>query len=95
MAQALLPKGKPQGLYGVLVIGVCGSCAGVFLVDLAAKSANVEEFTGMNPIGPVGLFASVVVSFVIILFYRFALLIASYCKKKPAGKTTQTETAKI
>jgi uncharacterized membrane protein YeaQ/YmgE (transglycosylase-associated protein family) len=87
-ARALLPKGKPDGLYGALVIGVCGSCAGIYLVDMITKHVNIDEFSDINPIGPVGLVASVIVSFVIILFYRFVLLIKSLCTKRPINSSS-------
>ncbi|MDR2642907.1 MAG: GlsB/YeaQ/YmgE family stress response membrane protein [Planctomycetaceae bacterium] len=87
MANALLPKGKPEGLYGVLVVGICGSCAGVFLLDYAAKYANIYEFSEINPISSVGLFVSIIASIVILLCYRFVLLIAYYFKKKPVNNT--------
>jgi uncharacterized membrane protein YeaQ/YmgE (transglycosylase-associated protein family) len=89
MAQTLLPKGKPDGLYGTLVVGMVGSCAGVYLVDLITKNVNIDEFSNINPIGPVGLVASVIISFVIILFYRLALLIKSFCTKRPTNSSNQ------
>jgi uncharacterized membrane protein YeaQ/YmgE (transglycosylase-associated protein family) len=95
-AQALLPKGKPDGLYGLLIIGVCGSCVGVFLVDIISKYANIDEFTGLNPIGPVGFVVSVIISLVLLVFYRLTLLIKSYCTKQNTPQTQpQTQETQI
>ncbi|MDR2170901.1 MAG: hypothetical protein LBP59_12230 [Planctomycetaceae bacterium] len=82
MAQALLPSGKPAGLYGILVIGICGSCAGVFLVDTVTGYIKIDEFSGINPIGPVGLVVSVLTSLIILICYRLVLSIINYCTKK-------------
>jgi uncharacterized membrane protein YeaQ/YmgE (transglycosylase-associated protein family) len=84
LAQALLPKGKPEGLYGVLVIGACGSCVGCFGVDwlanFAAGTEELKEFAEINPIGPVGLFVSVISALCVLIFYRVVLFV--FGKKK-------------
>jgi uncharacterized membrane protein YeaQ/YmgE (transglycosylase-associated protein family) len=66
-AQVILPSGEPKGTFGILVIGVTGSCLGPFLASLIWKQ---EHF---NPIGPVGFFISVLVTLGILILYRFAI----------------------
>jgi uncharacterized membrane protein YeaQ/YmgE (transglycosylase-associated protein family) len=82
LAQALLPKGKPEGYYGILVVGICGSCVGVFLVDVLGKMSGVDEFANVNPISPLGLFAAVIASILILLIYRLSLYIVNYFRRK-------------
>lgn len=64
VAQAILPEGEPKNAFGVLLIGIVGSCFGPLLVSLAW---NPEEF---NPIGPTGFVTSVLVSLTLFLVYR-------------------------
>lgn len=64
VAQAILPEGEPKNAFGVLVIGITGSCLGPLLISLAW---NPEEF---NPIGPLGFAVSVLISLAIFLVYR-------------------------
>lgn len=64
VAQAILPEGEPKSAFGVLVIGITGSCLGPLLISLVW---NPEKF---NPIGPLGFAASVPVSLAFFLIYR-------------------------
>ena len=67
VARTILPEGEPKGLFGVLVIGVSGSCAGPLIVSQLWKPAV------FNPISPLGFFASILVSLALLLIYRSAL----------------------
>ncbi|MDR2345196.1 MAG: GlsB/YeaQ/YmgE family stress response membrane protein [Planctomycetaceae bacterium] len=87
MAQALLPKGKPNGLYGILVIGICGSCIGIFIIDTTSKYIKIDEFSNINPISPLGLFAAIIVSLMILLIYRLTLIIVSLCTKESTNNS--------
>lgn len=64
IAQAFLPGGGPKNLYGVLVVGVMGSCAGPLVFSLAFQP---ERF---NPISPMGLFVSVLTALIFLLAFR-------------------------
>jgi uncharacterized membrane protein YeaQ/YmgE (transglycosylase-associated protein family) len=64
LARALLPGREPAGLTGTLILGVMGGFLGPAAVALIAGH---REF---NPIGPVGLLASVGGAIVLLLAYR-------------------------
>ncbi len=53
VANIFLPEGEPKGPFGILVVGVAGSCFGPLTVSLLLKP---EHF---NPISPVGFAAAV------------------------------------
>lgn len=66
IAQSVLPAGEPRGVFGVLVIGVAGSCIGPMIVSQLWKSGS------FNPISPLGLAVSVLTSLILFIIYRFA-----------------------
>ena len=67
IARSLLPGEEPKGTFGTIVLGVGGSSVGLFLFSLLWRS---ERF---NPIGPMGLFVSVLAAMGILLAFRFLL----------------------
>ncbi len=65
VASIFLPEGEPKGIFGVLVVGVAGSCFGPLGVSIFL---NVERF---NPISPLGFLSAVSASLMLLLGYRF------------------------
>ncbi len=75
IARSLLPGEEPKGALGTVVLGVGGSCVGLFLFSLLWRS---ERF---NPIGPVGFFVSVFAAMGILLAFRSTLTLWRKRKK--------------
>ena len=81
VARSLFPGNEPKGALGTVVLGVGGSCIGLFLVSLFLR---LEHF---NPIGPFGFFVSVLAATGILLVFRFALALQKKREKaKEHGK---------
>lgn len=70
IAQSILPAGEPRGVFGVLVIGVVGSCIGPMIVSQFWRSDS------FNPISPIGLAVSVLASLTIFILYRSAFALS-------------------
>jgi uncharacterized membrane protein YeaQ/YmgE (transglycosylase-associated protein family) len=75
LARALLPGREPRGLTGTLILGVMGSFLGP-----AAMSAVAGQ-RALNPIGPIGLLASVGGAMLLLVSYR--VVIALFAPKQP------------
>jgi len=81
VARALLPGAEPQGALGTVLLGVGGSCVGLFLFSLVFQP---ERF---NPIGPIGFFVSVLAASGTLLAFRFGLALKKKREKaKGRGK---------
>ena len=65
--RSLLPGVVPQGALGTVLLGVGGSCVGLFLFS---SLLSPERF---NPIGPLGFFVSVLAAAGMLLVFRFVL----------------------
>ena len=77
VARSLLPGTEPKGALGTVLLGIGGSCIGLFLFSLALRP---ERF---NPIGPIGFFISVITALGTLLVFRFALTLK---KKRERAK---------
>jgi len=81
VVRSLFPGDEPKGALGTVVLGVGGSCVGLFLVSLLLR---LERF---NPIGPLGFFVSVLTASGILLVFRFVLALRKKREKaKERGK---------
>jgi uncharacterized membrane protein YeaQ/YmgE (transglycosylase-associated protein family) len=68
LARALIPGREPQGAVGTVVIGIVGTAGGLFALSWALKRPT------FNPISPIGFFAAVGGSFVLVIVYRVIAL---------------------
>ena len=64
VANLFLPAGSPPGLFGNLVIGITGSCAGPVAFVLFLKPQH------FHPMSPVGFAVSVFTAIVLLILYR-------------------------
>ena len=64
VAKVFLPEGEPKDVFGILVVGVSGSCAGPLLIK------SLFQLDRFQPISPLGFAISVLASLVILLLYR-------------------------
>lgn len=64
IAKILLPDGEPRGVFGVLVIGITGSCIGPALVMQLRKPESFQ------PISPLGFVVSLLAALILFLVYR-------------------------
>ena len=77
VTKSLLPGTEPRGALGTVLLGVGGSCIGLFLFSVLV---HPEHF---NPIGPVGFFVSVLAASGTLLVFRFGLALK---KKREKAK---------
>lgn len=77
-ANILLPEGNPKGFFGVLVIGITGSCIGPALVTHFRKPESFQ------PISPLGFAVSLLAALILFLTYRLFL---SMFKRQEKEKT--------
>lgn len=76
VVRCLFPGKEPQGLLGMLLIGILGSSVGPFLVTILWPN---ERF---NPISPIGFSASVICAFVLLIVFRLFSLLTSKVSRK-------------
>ena len=68
LARALLPGREPEGAVGTVVIGIVGTAVGLGVLSWILNQPT------FNPISPLGFFAAVGGSFVLVIVYRIAAI---------------------
>ena len=76
VANMFLPAGSPPGLFGNLVIGVTGSCAGPMAFVHLLKPSH------FHPMSPMGFIVAILASVIVLLLYRGLLFLARVPAKK-------------
>ena len=82
VAKVFLPEGEPKGTFGILVIGVSGSCIGPLFLSVLFRPE------GFNPISPLGFAVSVLAALALLLIYRFFYALWKRGEKEIESKTT-------
>ena len=78
VARSLFPGDEPKGALGTVLLGVGGSCVGLLIFS---RFLRPDHF---NPIGPVGMFVSVLAATGMLLVFRFVLALKK--KREKANK---------
>ncbi|GEM_PF-1984709 len=68
---AIFPGEEPKGPWGVLLIGVLGATIGPFILKA------VGQFEPFQPISPLGMVAAITGASVLLVAYRFLLVVAA------------------
>ena len=76
VATMFLPAGNPAGIFGNLVIGITGSCAGPVAFVLCMEP---EHF---HPMSPLGFAIAVGTSILLLILYRCLMFITGVTEKK-------------
>ncbi|GAB6166698.1 hypothetical protein JCM19992_26980 [Thermostilla marina] len=71
LAKTILPGREPRGPFGVLVVGILGTMVGPLVLTSALPLEN------FNPISPLGFLVSMGAAIVLLIGYRFLLLVAA------------------
>ena len=80
-ANMFLPAGNPLGLFGNLVVGIAGSCAGPVAFVLLFKP---QQF---HPMSPMGFAVAVLASICLLILYRiFAFFVPTSEQTQQSGK---------
>jgi uncharacterized membrane protein YeaQ/YmgE (transglycosylase-associated protein family) len=79
-ANLFLPAGKPPAFFANLVIGITGSCVGPVAFVLFLKPQH------FHPMSPIGFAIAILASIVLLIFYRFLLLLFSQKPEKKGQK---------
>ena len=76
VANMFLPAGSPTGLFGHLVIGITGSCAGPVAFVLLLHPQH------FHPMSPMGFIVAILASVLLLLLYRGLLFVGRVPEKK-------------